>query len=83
MTVLNISNESLRLSLDLKALSTVSRAITLKDGMTAMLQLSDDIGTRADRIGEMSDKILVMSDNIGVMADRILVSQQLQSQIWL
>jgi len=80
MTVLNISNESLRLSLDLKALSTVSRAITLKDGMTATLQLSDDIGAMADRIGEMSDKILVMSDNIGVMADRILVSQQLQSQ---
>lgn len=73
-----LANEALGLS----ALYTLTAAdaFTIKDGITAMLQLSDDIGTMADRIGEMADKILVMSDNIGLMADRILVTQQLQSQ---
>ena len=47
--------------------------------MAAMLRLSDDIGTMADRILEMADRILVMGDNIGLMADRILVTQQLQN----
>ena len=77
---LSLANEALRLSLDINVLSASINALTLKDGITAMLQLSDDIGTMADRIGEMSDKILIMSDNIGLMADRILVSQELQSQ---
>ena len=77
---LGLANEALRLSLALKALATTADALTIKDGLTAMLQLSDDIGSMADRIGEMADKILVMSDNIGVMADRILVTQQLQNQ---
>jgi len=76
----SLASENLRLSLDLKQLVTVTKAIDLKDGIVAMLQLSDDIGSMADRIGEMSDKILVMSDNIGLMADRIIVTQQLQSQ---
>lgn len=80
MTTLSLANEALRLSLDLKKLYGVSKSITIKDGLTSMLQLSDDIGTMADRIGEMSDKILTMSDNIGLMADRILVTQQLQNQ---
>lgn len=79
-TTVSLANESLRLSLDLKKLTTLANAFTLKDGMVAMLQLSDDIGAMADRIGEMADKILVMSDNIGLMADRILVTQQLQNQ---
>lgn len=79
-TALSLANEGLRLSVDLKMLSGVANALTLKDGIVAMLQLADDIGTMADRIGEMSDKILAMSDNIGLMADRILVTQQLQSQ---
>lgn len=79
-TIPSLASENLRLSLDLKQLVTVTKAITLKDGIVAMLQLSDDIGSMADRIGEMSDKILVMSDNIGLMADRIIVTQQLQSQ---
>jgi hypothetical protein len=78
-TSLGLANEGLRLSVDLDTLSATAQALTIKDGITAMLQLSDDIGTMADRIGEMSDKILVMSDNIGLMADRILVTQQLQS----
>jgi hypothetical protein len=70
----------LRLSVDLNALSTTAQAITLKDGIVAMLQLSNDIGTMADRIGEMADNVLVMSDNIGLMADRILLTQELQNQ---
>jgi len=80
VTGLGIANEALRLSLDLDALSTTADALTLKDGITAMLQLSSDIGTMADRIGEMADKILVMSDNIGLMADRIIATQELQNQ---
>jgi len=79
-TMPSLASENLRLSLDLKQLVTVTKAITMKNGIVAMLQLSDDIGSMADRIGEMSDKILVMSDNIGLMADRIIVTQQLQSQ---
>jgi len=77
---LSLANENLRLSVDLGALSPSIQAITMKDGIVAMLQLSDDIGTMADRIGEMADKILVMSDNIGLMADRIILTQQLQNQ---
>lgn len=80
VTSTGIANEALALSVDVNSLSTVANAITLKDGITAMLQLSDDIGTMADRIGEMADKILVMSDNIGLMADRILLTQELQNQ---
>ena len=76
----SLANESLRLSVDLGALSSTTQAITLKDGIVAMLQLSDDIGAMADRIGEMADKILVMSDNIGLMADRIILTQQIQNQ---
>jgi hypothetical protein len=51
-----------------------------RTAMSAMLRLSDDIGTMADRILEMADRILVMSTNIGTMADRILVTQRLQNQ---
>ena len=79
-TSLDIANEGLRLSVDLEALSGTAEMITIKDGIAAMLQLSADIGTMADRIGAMSDNILVMSDNIGLMADRILQTQQLQNQ---
>lgn len=76
----SLANESLRLSVDLGGLASTTQAITLKDGIVAMLQLSDDIGAMADRIGEMADKILVMSDNIGLMADRIILTQQIQNQ---
>jgi hypothetical protein len=77
---LGLADDTVGLSNALKTLSTTADAATIKDGMTAMLQLSDDIGTMADRIGDMADKILVMSDNIGVMADRILATQQLQTR---
>ena len=80
LTSTGIASEALSLSLDVNALSTTANALTVKDGITAMLQLSDDIGTMANRIGEMADKILVMSDNIGLMADRILLTQELQNQ---
>lgn len=76
----SLATQSLRLSIDLGVVSQTAQAITLKDGIVAMLQLSDDIGAMADRIGEMADKILVMSDNIGLMADRIILTQQIQSQ---
>jgi len=74
-----LANEALGLSA-LYTLAPSADAFAIKDGITAMLQLSDDIGEMANRIGEMADKILVMSDNIGLMADRILASQELQSQ---
>ena len=79
-TTLSLANEALRLSVDLKSLSTGVDMITLKDALAAMLQLSTDIGSMADRIGEMADNILVMSDNIGLMADRILLTQELQNR---
>ena len=50
------------------------------DYVKAMLQLSTDIGTMADKIGDMADKILLMADNIGTMADRILETQRIQGE---
>lgn len=79
-TSLDIANEGQRLSVDLDGLAGAAEMVTIKDGIAAMLQLSSDISTMADRIGAMSDKILVMSDNIGLMADRILQTQRLQNQ---
>ncbi len=78
-TNVQIADEALRLAADVQLLAPTVDALSLKDGLTAMLQLSDDIGAMADRIGEMADKILVMADNIGLMADRILLTQQIQS----
>lgn len=80
INVAALSNASSMLSSDIALLQTSASALTLKDGITAMLQLSSDIGEMADRIGEMADKILIMSDNIGLMADRILETQVIQSQ---
>ncbi|WP_019626037.1 hypothetical protein [Thioalkalivibrio sp. ALJT] len=77
---LALANEALLLSLRLDHLGAVGDDITLVISIAAMLQLSNDIGTMADRIGEMADNILVMADNIGEMADRILVTQDLQSR---
>ncbi len=75
-----LSNSSYMLSTDIALLQSTADAIALKDGITAMLQLSSDIGEMADRIGEMADNILIMSDNIGLMADRILETQAIQSE---
>lgn len=79
VTNLSLANEALRLSLDLQQLNNATSVLTIKDGITSILQLSDDIGTMADRIGEMADKILVMADNIDIMADRIVTTQEIQS----
>jgi hypothetical protein len=75
-----LSNTSSALSTDIVLLQPSTNAITLKDGITAMLQLSSDIGEMADRISEMANKILIMSDNIGLMADRILETQTIQNE---
>lgn len=80
VNVAALSNASSVLSTEIALLQSSTNALTLKDGITAMLQLSSDIGEMADRIGEMADKILIMSDNIGLMADRILETQVIQSE---
>ena len=69
----------LTLSISTVTLAPSTGLTTLDSSMTAMLRLSDDIGTMADRIVEMADKILIMADNIGLMADRILATQVIQS----
>ncbi len=79
LTSLSIANEALRLSVNLQQLQGSTSSLNISDGLTAMLQLSDDIGTMADRIGEMADRILVMADNINTMADRIIQTQEIQS----
>lgn len=68
-----------RLSVEIQDINAVADLFEYRAALTAMLELSDDIGTMADRILEMADRILAMADNIGTMADRILVTQQVQS----
>lgn len=75
----DLANEAARLTGDVSAQQTATDGMDMATAISAVLQLSSDIGVMADRIGGMSDKILVMSDDIGAMADRILVTQQLQS----
>lgn len=81
LSLLNVSiaGHIKNLSFNLNTLSTSTDLIDYSAMLSAMLRLSTDIGTMANRIGEMADRILVMADNIGLMADRILVTQQLQS----
>lgn len=80
VTVAALSNQSSLLSDEITLLQPNTDAFILADAITAMLQLSSDIGEMADRIGEMADNILIMSDNIGLMADRILETQVIQSE---
>lgn len=77
---IDLANQALRLSLDINTLSASLDMFSISDGLVAMLQLSDDIGTMADRILEMTDDILTMADNIGLMADLIIETQTLQNQ---
>lgn len=70
---------SVRLSLEIQTLDDVADIFEYRAALSAMLELSTDIGTMADRILEMADRILVMADNILLMADRILVTQQIQN----
>jgi hypothetical protein len=71
-TVLGMADRSATLSWDLASIENVYDLVEYRAALSAMLRLSDDIGTMADRI-------LVMADNIGSMADRILITQQLQN----
>lgn len=80
VTIASLSNQSSLLSDEITLLQADTDAFILADAITAMLQLSSDIGEMADRIGEMADNILIMSDNIGLMADRILETQVIQSE---
>jgi hypothetical protein len=75
----SMSAQGARLSTELRSIETLYNLFEYRAALSAMLRLSDDIGTMADRILEMADRILVMSDNIGLMADRILLTQQLQN----
>ena len=77
--VKDMGTESLRLTAELNTIEDVAELFEYRAGLSAMLQLSNDIGTMADRILEMSDRILIMADNIGLMADRILITQQIQN----
>lgn len=67
------------MSQDISSLSDLAELFEYQASLAAMLQLSDDIGTMADRILEMANKILIMADNIGLMADRILQTMVLQN----
>lgn len=80
ISVASLSNQSSLLSDEITLLQSNTDAFILSDAISAMLQLSSDIGEMADRIGEMADNILIMSDNIGLMADRILETQAIQSE---
>ena len=75
----NMADDTVRLSWDLRNLEDVQELFQYRAALSAMLRLSDDIGTMANRILEMADRILIMADNIGSMADRILITQQLQN----
>ncbi|WP_345969281.1 hypothetical protein WCX72_07900 [Sulfurimonas sp. HSL1-6] len=76
---LQMAQNSFRISTGLQTSGSCYERSNFELLTAAMLRLSDDIGTMADRILEMADRILVMADNIGIMADRILITQQLQN----
>ncbi len=71
--------ESARIALELNSVESVADLFEYRAGLSAVLRLSDDIGTMADRILEMANRILVMADNIGSMADKIVFTITLQS----
>lgn len=77
--IVGMAANSTGLSMDLTSISATADVLAISNSLSAMLRLSSDIGTMADRILEMADKILVMADNIGEMADRIIITQQIQS----
>lgn len=79
MLAKSMSAEAARLSVEMRGIEGIYNVFEYRAALSAMLRLSDDIGTMADRILEMADRILVMADNIGIMADRILLTQQLQN----
>ena len=78
--VQDMSVESVRLSVELNTITDTAELFEYSASLSAILQLSQDIGAMADRILEMADRILIMADNIGLMADRIITTQVIQSQ---
>ena len=70
---------SVRISMEIQSIDDVAELFEYRAALSAMLELSSDIGTMADRILEMADRILVMADNILLMADRIILTQQIQN----
>lgn len=70
---------SVRMGMEIQDVEDVADLFEYRAGLSAMLELSQDIGLMADRILEMADRILAMSDNIGTMAQRILMTQQIQN----
>ena len=75
----SMAEESLRLASEVQSIDDAADLVEYRAGLSAMLRLSDDIGTMADRILEMADRILLMADNIGSMADKIVYTITLQS----
>ncbi len=78
-TLKAMAGESFRIGFELNSVNDVADLFEYRAGISAMLQLSTDIGTMADRILEMADRILIMADNIGAMADRIIETQRIQN----
>jgi hypothetical protein len=76
---LDMAGKAKLISLQTKSVDGVYSLVEIRSGLSAMLRLSTDIGTMADRILEMANRILVMANNIGTMADRIIATQQIQS----
>jgi hypothetical protein len=75
----SMAEASLRLGSEIQSIDDAADLVEYRAGLSAMLRLSDDIGTMADRILEMADRILLMADNIGAMADKIVYTITLQS----
>ncbi|UPT78363.1 hypothetical protein MN086_04260 [Sulfurovum sp. XGS-02] len=75
----SMAQESMRIALELNSIESVADIFEYRAGLSAVLRLSDDIGTMADRILEMANRILIMADNIGSMADKIVFTMTLQS----
>ncbi len=75
----SMAQASVRLSLELFSIKDMAELFEYKAALNAILQLSTDIGTMADRILAMADRILIMADNINEMAGRIIITQQIQN----
>lgn len=71
--------ESSRIAVEIRSIDDLADLAEYRSGLSAMLRLSQDIGTMANRILEMADRILQMADNIGTMADKIVYTMNLQS----
>ena len=75
----DMASEAPRISQEIRSIDELAELFEYRASLSAMLRLSDNIGTMSNRILEMADRILVMSNNIGTMADRILETQRIQN----